>query len=125
MAKQLLTILAVILCTAVFGQTGITFKESNFKFGKIKQNKPVTHEFTFTNTGTKPVVIEFANAECGCTTPEYPKNAILKGQSAKIKVTYDAATPGVFKKNVNIKFAHEQLPTVLTIEGEVTTGQKG
>jgi hypothetical protein len=57
-------------------------------------------------TAAKPAVIEFANAECGCTTPEYSKNPIMKGKTSTIKVTYNAANPGgTFKKNVNVKFA--------------------
>ena len=75
--------------------------------------------YLVTNTASKPAVIEFANAECGCTTPVYSKDPILKGKSSTIKVTYNAVASGTFKKNVNIKFANSSLPIVLTIEGEV------
>ncbi len=117
--KKVLTLICILSCVAVFGQTDVKFNESVYKFGKIKHNIPATHVFTFTNTSSKPVVIEFANAECGCTTPEYSKDPILKGKSSTIKVTYNAANLGAFKKNVNVKFAHAQQPIVLTIEGDV------
>ena len=64
-------------------------------------------------------MIEFATAECGCTTPEYSKEAILKGKSSEIKVTYNAENPGTFKKNVTVKFVNVAQPVVLTIDGEV------
>ncbi len=117
--KKVLTLICILSCVAVFGQNDVKFNESVYKFGKIKHNIPATHVFTFTNTSSKPVVIEFANAECGCTTPEYSKDPILKGKSSTIKVTYNAANLGAFKKNVNVKFAHAQQPIVLTIEGDV------
>ena len=106
---------------AVYAQTptDISFKTTTHSFGKIKQNVPATYVFSFTNTASKPAVIEFANAECGCTTPVYSKDPILKGKSSTIKVTYNAVAAGTFKKNVNIKFANSNLPIVLTIEGEV------
>ena len=117
--KKVLTLICILSCVAVFAQNDVKFNESVYKFGKIKHNIPATHVFTFTNTSSKPVVIEFANAECGCTTPEYSKDPILKGKSSTIKVTYNAANLGAFKKNVNVKFAHAQQPIVLTIEGDV------
>ena len=103
----------------LFAQSDIHFKETKHSFGKIKKNVPATYTFSFTNTANKPVVIEFANAECGCTTPVYEKAPIAKGKTSTIKVTYNAATPGAFKKNVDVKFAHSNQPYTLTIDGEV------
>lgn len=113
-----LTVLGLIASFGVMAQE-VKFSEGAFKFGKIEQNKPVTHVFTFTNNGSKPAVIEFATAECGCTTPEYSKEAILKGKSSTIKVTYNAAAMGAFSKRVTVKFAGINDPVILTIEGEV------
>ena len=124
--KKLSVLFCLVLSLGVFAQTGdVSFKKTKHSFGKIKQNIPATYIFTFTNTSAKPVVIEFANAECGCTTPEYSKAPIVKGKSSTIKVTYNAANPGAFKKNVNIKFAHATQPVVLTIDGEVEAARAG
>lgn len=119
--KKFLFLGCLLLATAIHAQNNpdIVFKTTSFSFGKIRQNVPATYTFTFTNNGSRPAVIEFANAECGCTTPEYSKDPILKGKSSTIKVTYNAANMGAFKKNVNVKFANQQLPVVLTINGEV------
>lgn len=119
--KKTVFLFALLINMAVYAQTpaDIIFKTTTHSFGKIKQNVPASYEFTFTNTASKPAVIEFANAECGCTTPVYSQDPILKGKSSTIKVTYNAVAAGTFKKNVNIKFANSTLPIVLTIEGEV------
>jgi len=120
--KQLLTVLAFVIAMPVFAQTAdspVEFKVTKHSFGKIAQGKPVTTEFSFTNTSGKPVVIESAVAGCGCTKPEYPETPVLKGKSASIKVTYNAANPGNFTKTVTVKFAGVAEPLILTIEGEV------
>ena len=120
--KKIILLFCLVLSIGVFAQNSdVTFKKTKHSFGKIKQSVPASYTFTFTNTSAKPVVIEFANAECGCTTPEYSKAPIAKGKSSNIKVTYNAANPGEFRKNVNIKFAHANLPVVLTIDGVVET----
>jgi hypothetical protein len=119
--KKIFLLLLLAVSVTSFSQTptDIVFKATTHSFGKIKQNVPATYIFTFTNNGAKPAIIEFANAECGCTTPEYSKDPILKGKSSSIKVTFNAATPGTFKKNVNVKFVGSTLPVTLTIDGEV------
>lgn len=119
MLKQLLLTICLVGATTVFAQDPVKFTKYNHSFGKIKHNKPVTHEFSFTNISDKPVVIEFVNADCGCTTPDYPKQAIAKGQTGKIKVTFNAATIGTFKKTVTIKFVKNNKPFILNIDGEV------
>lgn len=101
-------------------QSGIQFDKSNYNYGKIKKGVHKSVQFNFTNNNAKPAVIEFANAECGCTQPEYNQSPILKGQKGTIKITYTAPTSGVFKKKVTVKFAGIKEPTELTIEGEVT-----
>ena len=103
----------------VAGKAPIEFSEAKHSFGKVPQGVPVTYYFSFKNTSSTPVVIESATAQCGCTTPEYPKGAIAKGTSEKIKVTYNAASMGSFTKQVTIKVAKYADPIILTIDGEV------
>lgn len=121
MKKIVFLVIAVLSIATVFAQNNVPlqFKETKYNFGKVKQNVPVTHVFTFKNTSAAPVVIESATAQCGCTTPEYPKGVIAKGASEKIKVTYNAAAMGSFTKQVTIKVAKVADPIILTIDGEV------
>jgi hypothetical protein len=118
--KKFLLIASLLFSLATFAQNKeLAFKDVQHSFGKIKQNVPATYQFTFTNNGSKPAIIEVATAECGCTTPEYSKAPIPKGQTSKIKVTYNAANPGAFTKRVTVKFANVPEPVILTINGEV------
>jgi len=117
--KKNLILFFLLISSGLFAQSDIAFKTTSHDFGKIKQHVPASFVFSFTNTSSKPVVIEMATAECGCTTPEYSKAPIMKGKSSDIKVTYNAETLGKFTKNVNVKLANVTTPIVLTIEGVV------
>lgn len=118
--KSALIAFALLMTIPALSQNApVEFKTKLYSFGKIPQNKPVTTEFTFTNTSAKPVVIENATAGCGCTTPVYPETPIMKGKTGTIKVTYNAAQLGSFSKNVMVKFANVDQPVELKIEGEV------
>ena len=95
------------------------FNVDKYDFGKIKQNVPATYTFEITNKSDKPLVIENAHATCGCTTPEYQKDPILPGKTAKIKVGYNAANLNHFDKQVFVKFAGVDEEKVLAITGDV------
>lgn len=95
------------------------WSETAFDFGRIKLNVPVTHQFTFVNKGTAPLVISSVQASCGCTVTEYSKEAIAPGQSGFVKATYNAAKAGVFTKTVTINANTDDTTVLLTIKGEV------
>ena len=120
--KKLLVLLSLtVLSFGLFAQASdVVFKATSHSFGKIKQNVPASYTFTFTNNSAKPLVIEVATAGCGCTTPEYSKEPVAKGKTSNIKVTYNAANPGTFTKDVTVKFANIAKPVLLTIKGAVT-----
>ncbi len=121
--KKIFSCLALFAAITVFAQTDskVEFAKLNYSFGKIKQHVPVTTEFTFTNKSDKAIIVQDATAECGCTTPEFPKTPIAKGKTGTIKVTYNAENPGSFTKKVTVTFANIKEPVYLTIEGEVLT----
>ena len=111
--------LALFKAITSIAQTGVQFDKLSYNYGKIKQGVHKSVIFSYTNNSAKPAVIEFANAECGCTQPEYDQKPILKGQKGTIKITYTAPATGVFKKKVTVKFAGVKEPTEITIQGEV------
>lgn len=124
MRKLLFLTMAFVISAAVMGQTKVDdvakFNEEKHDFGKIKQNVPAVYFFEITNNSSKPLVIENASASCGCTVPEYPKEPIVPGKTAKIKVQYNAAAMGHFEKDVTIKLAGIEATKILKITGEVT-----
>lgn len=117
--KIFVTVLALFVGTQLFSQANIKFDKEKHSFGKIKQGVPASVVFTYTNTGAKPLIVETATAECGCTSPEWTKAAVAKGKSGTIKATFNAAAAGAFTKRVTVKFANNPVPVILTIEGEV------
>ena len=123
--KKNLVLFFMLICGGLFAQsTDVTFKETTHAFGKIKQHVPATYVFNFTNTSTKNIIVEFASAECGCTTPVWTQGAILKGKTGEVKVTYNAENAGTFSKKVTVKFVNNPTPVVLTISGDVEVAKK-
>ena len=68
----------------------ISFQEAEFNFGEIQEGKKVEYIFTFTNTGTKPLLISEVLVTCGCVTAELPVKPITKGNAGRIKVVFDS-----------------------------------
>jgi hypothetical protein len=100
--------------------TSIEFEQTDHDFGTIYQDSENTKVFSFTNTGTEPLIIENAKGSCGCTVPEYPKEPIPPGEKGEIKVVYK---PGKQKnqqtKNVTITANTVPEKSVLTIKANV------
>lgn len=96
----------------------LSLKETEFDFGKIPQGKPVTHIFKFTNTSAFPFALNNVQASCGCTTPAWSKDTVAAGQTAEIKVGYNAANEGPFNKFITITWNGNQTKQI-TIKGEV------
>ena len=110
----LTTCMAMITSSAVFSWTKTTHD-----FGRVPQGKPVTAEFTYTNKGELPLLINSAKGSCGCTGVDYPKAAIMPGGSGLIKATFNAASPGSFNKTVTVESNAEGGIILLAIKGEV------
>ncbi|MBZ5857073.1 DUF1573 domain-containing protein [Flavihumibacter profundi] len=87
-------------------------------FGTIRQGRPVTYDFTLTNTGKEVVKIDNVAASCGCTTPKWSGDAIAPGQSTLITVGYNAAAEGLFEKSVTISYNGIHTKTIY-IKGQV------
>ena len=100
----------------------IKFEQTIYDFGNIKEDGgKVSHEFVFKNEGTEPLKILEARAECGCTTPEYPKEEIAPGEQGIVKVTYNPlGRPGGFTKVVRLKCTGNPGKINLKIRGTVT-----
>jgi len=95
----------------------LMLKESAHNFGKIPQGRPAIYNFEIVNTGKEPLRLDNVQASCGCTTPEWSKDAIAPGASATIKVGYNAYAEGNFTKVVTIFYGTRT--KALTILGEV------
>ena len=110
--------------TAVADAGTLQVKETEYNFGKIPQGKPVYHFFEITNTSGKPLKLDNVQASCGCTTPEWSRDEIAPGATAKIKVGYNAAAEGQFDKPVVITYNGSETKTI-KIKGEVWKAPSG
>lgn len=68
----------------------ISFKESSFDFGEIKQGDVVEHVFVFENSGNEPLILTDVRTTCGCTVPKWPKEPLAPGNSASITVQFNS-----------------------------------
>jgi Protein of unknown function (DUF1573) len=97
----------------------MTLEKNEVDYGTIAQGSDPFRVFKFKNTGRSPLVIQNAQGSCGCTLPEYPKQPIMPGEGAEIKVRYDTNRMGDFTKTVTLT-TNEPTPTrILTIKGKV------
>ena len=95
------------------------WRSTTHDFGRTAQGKPVTAEFSFTNKGELPLLINQAKGSCGCTGVEYPKAPVLPGQSGVVKATFNAAALGAFNKSVTVESNAEGGTETLYLKGEV------
>lgn len=82
----------------------LTFEETEFLFGDVREGTVVRHEFTFTNTGRAPLLITDARSTCGCTVPSYPKEPVAPGESGTVEVAFNTAH----------KYGRQRKPVTLT-----------
>ena len=103
-------------------QAEIKFDKTSHNFGQFSEKQPIQKcTFTFTNTGTAPLVINQAIASCGCTVPAYTKTPILPGKKGEITVTYNGTGkfPGHFKKTITVRSNATTEMTRLQVEGDM------
>ncbi len=98
----------------------MTFQESEFDFGTIDKGTNVEHEFTFTNTGDAPLVIVNATSSCGCTVPEYSKEAVAPGEQGQLLVKYNGSGVNQVSKTVTIVANTKNGKETLKIKAFVT-----
>ncbi|MBA2422704.1 MAG: DUF1573 domain-containing protein [Chitinophagales bacterium] len=100
--------------------TTIEFAEMRYDFGKLKEGIVVKHGFTFTNTGTTPLIISEAHGSCGCTIPSFPKEPIPPGGKGQIMVQFDSkGRSGLQNKTVTVTANTNPSQTVLNISSNV------
>jgi hypothetical protein len=99
----------------------ITLDKDVHDYGTINKGADGSCYFTITNTGDAPLTITRAKGSCGCTVPDWPREPIAPGESAKMKVTYDSNRPGPINKSVTITSNATNAPTkVVRIKGNVS-----
>lgn len=122
--KRILTFLFLSLSVYLQAQQSkpIHFREETFDFGTVKEDGgSVLHEFVFTNTSNRPVRIVTVQASCGCTTPDWSKDAVQPGKTGFVQASYNPkGRPGFFNKSLTVTTDFDANPIILQIKGNVT-----
>lgn len=97
------------------------FEKKEHDFGTINQGDKVVYTFNFKNTGEADLIITNAVGSCGCTVPEYPKEAVKPGESGKMKVSFDSAgKSGQQQKTITVTANTAAGKETLTIKTSIT-----
>ncbi|WP_303207649.1 DUF1573 domain-containing protein [Bacteroides oleiciplenus] len=104
-------------------QSVLQFNVADAQFRKLSEDdEPVTLEYSYVNTGDKPLAISKVTASCGCIAVEYDRQPIPAGGKGSILVSFNPkGYSGVIYRQI---FVYTPLsaerPTVrLTLSGEV------
>lgn len=120
MKKTLLTIPAFLLGLFLLSAQEIQLDTESIDYQTVAYGSNGERTFNVSNSGDKPLIITNVQTSCGCTVAEYPKKAILPGDTVPITVAYDTKREGVFRKSIQI-FSNslERGRVVVSIKGEV------
>ena len=123
-----MTFCFVFLLISGFSQLAksVQFREESFDFGTIEEEGgPVLHEFLFTNNSGRPLRIVNVQASCGCTTPDWTREAIAPGKTGFIQASYNPkGRPGYFNKSLTVTTDIDTNPVILQIKGQVSVEGK-
>lgn len=98
----------------------MTFDKQEHDFGTIEQGAPQETVFTFTNTGSAPLIITDAKSTCGCTVPQFPKNVpIAPGETGELVVKFNGSGQNQVTKTVTVTANTEKGSEMLRIKAFV------
>ena len=101
------------------------FTEKIHDFGSVNEGGGnVSTEFTFINKSGRPVKILNVQPSCGCTTPDWTREAIDDGKTGVIKANFDPrGKVGYFNKAITVTSDYGA-PITLAIKGNVVGGSQ-
>lgn len=107
-------------------QPAARFETDDHDFGVVaEEGGPISHAFTFVNTGDAPLRIGQVKASCGCTTPSWSKEAIAPGDTGVVVAQYNPLNrPGTFRKSITVTSNANPATQVLYIKGVVSPKPK-
>jgi cytochrome c-type biogenesis protein CcmH/NrfF len=114
-------LLVVAGCTKVADGPGqIELSATEFDFGTIPNDTPVSQTFQVRNVGEGWLEITGVSTSCGCTSAEVTPRRLAPGEAAELRVTYDprvhGGEAGTFLRQVYIRSNDPETPeAVLTI----------
>lgn len=125
----LLITLITLVATARAGDKGdLVFTDTIHDFGEVAASAGyITCSFEFVNESDSAIFILGALSSCGCTIPDYPREAIEPRQHGEVRVTYDTLgrPAGPFDKTIQLIVGNDRRRIVLRVRGNaVESGHK-
>ena len=122
--KKAVGMFTILVAFISFTAMGLAIGEFKFEkethdFGSITQNKPVSYDFKYTNTGDAPIIVSEVKPSCGCSVAEFTKTPVKPGETGTITVTYNAAAKGPFTKQFTVRSNTKTPVKTLTVKGAV------
>lgn len=103
------------------GSAIIEFDTKEYDFGTITEGEKVEGVFNIKNTGKVDLIITSVKPSCGCTTPNWTKDAIAPGTTGEIKFVFNSANRvGKQNKSITVKSNAEKTTEVIRLKGTVT-----
>lgn len=96
------------------------FETDIIDYGKINQNANGVRKFKFKNVGKSDLLITSISSSCGCTVPNYSKEAIQPGGSGEIEIAYNTAILGGFSKMITVFSNASEPQKILRLKGIVS-----
>lgn len=84
---------------------------------KCSLRVPLVRDFALKNISEENLLLLEVKSSCHCTVVEYPHEAIATGETASIKVTYDALKEGDFYRIITVLTnfdTNQSVPIALT-----------
>ena len=104
--------------------TSMVFDTYEHDFGTLDEGDAVTHVFSFTNTGSEPLLLEKCKGSCGCTVPQCPKTPIAPGAQGEIEVKFNSkGKKNNQTKTVTINANTDPAQTILKIKAFVNPAE--
>lgn len=90
--KMVSLIILISLQNIIYAQDEVLqFNKSTFDFGNIPMvSSDKVAVFKFEYNGNEPITITNVSTSCGCSTPNWPKTPIKKGENGEINVVYNS-----------------------------------
>ncbi len=102
------------------GSPIIEFDTKEYDFGEIIEGEIIEGVFTITNMGKVDLILTEVKPSCGCTTPEWPKEAIKPGESGEIKFLFNSkGRKGKQNKSITIRSNAEKVTEIVRLKGNV------
>jgi hypothetical protein len=100
--KKIFAGIAFLGLVAFASAQTIKFDRETIDYGSIAKGSNGERQFTFTNTGDKPLIVSKVESSCGCTVPTWSKEPVAPGGTGSITVVYNTQNVGMIAKTITV-----------------------